>query len=75
MVTACLSDGRRLLAQVDAGSGYLCQMEGVAHFGLGGDSVDVDQVEVVWPGGARATIEQPGFDSVLTVDHPDRPRG
>lgn len=75
MVTACLSDGRRLLAQVDAGSGYLCQMEGVAHFGLGAESVAVDQVEVVWPGGARATIEQPGFDSVLTVDHPDRPRG
>jgi hypothetical protein len=75
VVTACMEDGRRMLAQVDAGSGYLCQMEGVAHFGLGDGSVAIERLEVVWPGGVRATVDSPEFDSVLSVDHPDRPRG
>ena len=38
----------------DPGSGYLCQQEPVAHFGLG--SATPDQVVVTWPGGQRRTL-------------------
>ncbi len=33
-----------------SGSGYLCQMEPVAHFGLGAGEPDIDKIEVFWPG-------------------------
>jgi len=58
---------------IDAGSGYLCQMEPVAHFGLGaarGAADPVEQVEIVWPGGARAVIESPPVRDTLRVPHP-----
>ena len=59
----------RQIRCIDAGSGYLCQMEPVAHFGLGrGDRVD--RVEVRWPDGVTQTILNPTVDRVLTVDHP-----
>jgi hypothetical protein len=34
IVTVTLAGGRTVVRHVDAGSGYLCQMEPVAHFGL-----------------------------------------
>ncbi|XP_063407471.1 cartilage acidic protein 1-like [Mytilus trossulus] len=46
-VTATLSDGRKLTRVIDGGSGYLCQMEPVAHIGLGNNSVI--SVEIQWP--------------------------
>jgi hypothetical protein len=44
---------------IDAGSGYLCQMEPVAHFGLGEEDT-APSVEVRWPDGHTvwATIAQ-----------------
>ncbi len=54
---------------VDAGSGYLCQMEPVAHFGLGGET-DVESVSVVWPGGAAVTINRPAIRQTLRVPYP-----
>lgn len=55
---------------IDAGSGYLCQMEPVAHFGLG--QVDaVDRVEVQWPDGATKTIEAPQVNSTIRVPYPN----
>ncbi|MBC8102797.1 MAG: CRTAC1 family protein [Cytophagales bacterium] len=54
---------------IDAGSGYLCQMEPVAHFGLG--LVDqVEQVEIIWPGGARAVLDRPTVRQSYTVPFP-----
>jgi len=51
---------------VDAGSGYLCQMEAVAHFGLGSrDSVDA--IEIIWPGGTRRRIDNPRIDCEIEV--------
>jgi hypothetical protein len=48
--------GRLQTKVIDAGSGYLCQMEPVAHFGLG--KIDqVDEVEVQWPDGSRRKID------------------
>lgn len=65
----CIADGRRQTRAVCAGSGYLCQMEPVAHFGLG-DARAVERVEVRWPDGMEAIIEAPPVGRVLTVPHP-----
>ncbi|XP_061083584.1 cartilage acidic protein 1 [Conger conger] len=55
---------------IDGGSGYLCQMEPVAHFGLGKDLAT--SVEVFWPDGrsvARA-LEPSDMNSVLEIPYP-----
>ncbi|MGQ9365441.1 CRTAC1 family protein [Azospirillum sp. ST 5-10] len=68
-VVICTAAGRRQRRVVCAGSGYLCQMEPVAHFGLG-DAASVDQVEVRWPDGVVVTIDSPPVGRLLTVQHP-----
>ena len=61
--------GRLHVQAIDAGSGYLCQMEPLAHVGLG-DGQLVDRVEVTWPDGSRAVVEHPPAGRVLDVAHP-----
>ncbi|MCI0703437.1 MAG: CRTAC1 family protein [Planctomycetia bacterium] len=51
------------------GSGYLCQMEPVAHFGLGNLPV-VERVTVTWPDGSAVTLLNPGGNRVVTVPYP-----
>lgn len=55
---------------IDGGSGYLCEMEPVAHFGLGNDVVTV--LEVSWPDSSSITRTlQPGeMNSVVEVAYP-----
>uniref|UniRef100_A0A4W6CKZ6 Cartilage acidic protein 1a n=1 Tax=Lates calcarifer TaxID=8187 RepID=A0A4W6CKZ6_LATCA len=55
---------------IDGGSGYLCEMEPVAHFGLGNDEVKV--LEVSWPDGSSVTRTlQPGeMNTVVEVAYP-----
>ncbi|KAK5899753.1 hypothetical protein CesoFtcFv8_009195 [Champsocephalus esox] len=55
---------------IDGGSGYLCEMEPVAHFGLGTDDVTV--LEVSWPDGSSISRTlQPGeMNSVVEVAFP-----
>nr|XP_046262645.1 cartilage acidic protein 1a [Scatophagus argus]XP_046262652.1 cartilage acidic protein 1a [Scatophagus argus] len=55
---------------IDGGSGYLCEMEPVAHFGLGNDEATV--LEVSWPDGSSVTRPlQPGeMNSVVEVAYP-----
>lgn len=55
---------------IDGGSGYLCEMEPVAHFGLGNDVVTV--LEVSWPDSSSVTRTlQPGeMNSVVEVAYP-----
>uniref|UniRef100_UPI0037E8BE1D cartilage acidic protein 1a n=1 Tax=Semicossyphus pulcher TaxID=241346 RepID=UPI0037E8BE1D len=55
---------------IDGGSGYLCEMEPVAHFGLGNDEVTV--LEVSWPDSSSITRTlQPGeMNSVVEVAYP-----
>lgn len=61
--------GRTQRRSINAGSGYLCQMEPVAHFGLG--TVDtVERVAVRWPDGTMHTIDAPAINQTHTVDHP-----
>lgn len=59
--------GREQLRAIDAGSGYLCQMEPVAHFGLG-STTEVTSVEVMWPGGRCATLHAPAIDTLHYID-------
>ncbi len=54
---------------IDAGSGYLCQMEPVAHFGLG-ELDEIERVEIRWLDGEAVTIESPTIDQVLRIKHP-----
>ena len=54
----CSAGGRTQRRAICAGSGYLSQMEPVAHFGLG-EVPRVDQVEIRWPDGAVVIIANP----------------
>ncbi len=61
--------GRTQRRAIDAGSGYLCQMEPVAHFGLG-RSTQIERVQVRWLDGAVVSIEGPQADQLLCIQHP-----
>lgn len=64
--------GDRLqMRAICGGSGYLCQMEPVAHFGLG-RAESVDRVEVRWPDGTVQRIEAPRTCQTLIIPHPGR---
>lgn len=54
---------------IDAGSGYLCQMEPVAHFGLGKQR-HIDKVEVRWLDGMTTTLTAPQPNQLLRVPYP-----
>jgi hypothetical protein len=61
--------GRTQVRIIDGGSGYLCQMEPVAHFGLG--TIDVIySIRVQWPDGANVTIGGVSVRQTLTVPYP-----
>lgn len=68
-VVTCTADGRTQRRNVDAGSGYLCQMEPVAHFGLG-DTTSADSVNIHWPDGTSRHLHAPSVDQMHTVEHP-----
>merc|ERR1719161_2950061 len=54
---------------IDAGSGYLCQMEPVAHFGLG-QAASVAEVLIQWPDGSTRTLRSPSIDTLHVVPYP-----
>ncbi|XP_067681603.1 cartilage acidic protein 1-like [Haliotis asinina] len=79
-VTVTLTESTRLTRVIDGGSGYLCQMEPVAHFGLGVSYPE--QVSVLWPDGnvvtktmGRMTVNRfhkIGYSGLMdTVPRPD----
>lgn len=69
-VTAFTSQSGAHTRIIDGGSGYLCEMEPVAHFGLGTDRATV--LDVSWPDGSSLTRTlRPGeMNSVVEVAHP-----
>uniref|UniRef100_A0A6Q2Y032 ASPIC/UnbV domain-containing protein n=1 Tax=Esox lucius TaxID=8010 RepID=A0A6Q2Y032_ESOLU len=69
-VTAYTKQSGAFTRVIDGGSGYLCEMEPVAHFGLGKDEVTV--VEVYWPDGRSvARLLQPDdMNSVMEIGYP-----
>ena len=54
---------------IDGGSGYLCQMEPVAHFGLG-DSETVPTVYIRWTDGTEIYLNDLIPNSFVKVTHP-----
>lgn len=66
-VVRITANGRTQQRVIDAGSGYLCQMEPVAHFGLG-TATNVDNVTVRWLDG-----KEQQFDSLAVNTHHDIP--
>ena len=64
--------GRAQLQVIDSGSGYLCQQEPVAHFGLGGATGPMAPVRVVvrWPDSTIVVVYGPPANCDLTVPHP-----
>ncbi|MEM7652473.1 MAG: CRTAC1 family protein [Pseudomonadota bacterium] len=64
-----LSNGRTQTRMIDGGSGYLCQMEPIAHFGLG-ECNKVDRIIVSWPCGARLEVDDPPLRKTLNVAFP-----
>lgn len=65
-----VAGGRSQVRVIDAGSGYLCQMEPVAHFGLGSITV-VDSITITWPDGAAHAVTNPQIDQLLRVERPE----
>ena len=60
------SDGRIQRRVIDAGSGYLCQMEPVAHFGLGTQS-EIEKFVVTWVDGSQVEVLDPNIDQEIIV--------
>ena len=57
---------------IDSGSGYLCQMEPVAHFGLSADLPSA--IYVKWPDGKIETTDfnsETDVNKLHTVEQPD----
>jgi hypothetical protein len=61
---------RGQLRAIDAGSGYLCQMEPVAHFGLGPHWSKHLRAEIRWPDGAQTTLNDIAPMTTTIVSHP-----
>lgn len=68
-IVTLMANGRQQIRAIDSGSGYLCQMEPVAHFGLG-QIQEVDWVEVRWTDGASTKVRSPQANQLLTVAYP-----
>jgi hypothetical protein len=68
-VVTLTANDRTQIRAIDAGSGYLCQMEPVAHFGLGKEAA-IDTVEVRWLDGKGVRIPAPETNQVLRVEYP-----
>jgi hypothetical protein len=68
-IVTLMAGDRRQIRAIDAGSGYLCQMEPVAHFGLG-TTPQVDWVEVRWLDGKITKFYAPAANQLIRVPHP-----
>ena len=65
------NDSYNQMRIIDAGSGYLCQMEPVAHFGLGSKSPGSMTIEVRWPDGVTRSFDVSNqMNKPFTVQHP-----
>ncbi len=64
VIAACGS--RRVLRQVEAGSGFISQRPPTLHFGLG-DCRAVDSLEIRWPSGTRQTVTGLGVNERVTI--------
>ncbi|MDX2138926.1 MAG: CRTAC1 family protein [Chloroflexota bacterium] len=68
-IVRLITPERTQIRAIDAGSGYLCQMEPVAHFGLG-QTTTVTRIEVQWLDGTLLTLDNPAIDTLHEIAHP-----
>lgn len=68
-VVTLVAGGRTQIRAIDAGSGYLCQMEPIAHFGLG-KNITIDSVEVRWLDGKTTKLGSPQANQLIRIPHP-----
>jgi hypothetical protein len=61
-----LTNQRKHSKTIDAGSGYLCQMEPVAHYGIRKNEKDF-KVEVKWTNGKKNLIEINSLNQTVTI--------
>ena len=61
-----LTNQRRHSKTIDAGSGYLCQMEPVAHYGIRKNEKNF-KVEVKWTDGTNDLINITSLNQTVTV--------
>ncbi|MGY2977375.1 hypothetical protein ACVWY9_000400 [Thermostichus sp. OS-CIW-31] len=64
-----LTSTRTQIQAIDAGSGYLCQMEPVAHFGLGSET-GVKEIQIQWPDGKQLQVAHPPVNQLLRIPYP-----
>lgn len=69
LVTLRELGGRTQVRVIDPGSGYLCQQEPVAHFGLGAATA-VESVTITWPGGERQVLRAIEVDRLHEAPFP-----
>ena len=61
-----MSNQRKHSKTIDAGSGYLCQMEPVAHYGIRKNEKDF-RIEVKWTNGIKNLIKINSLNQTITV--------
>jgi hypothetical protein len=61
-----LTNQRKHSKTIDAGSGYLCQMEPVAHYGIRKNEKDF-KVEIKWTNGKKNLIEINSLNQTVTI--------
>ena len=61
-----MSNQRKHSKTIDAGSGYLCQMEPVAHYGIRKNEKDF-KVEVKWTNGKKVFIDKIKLNQTITI--------
>jgi len=61
-----VAGGRTQYGEVRSGGSYLSQNDLRLHFGLG-DARIVDNIEILWPGGKRQTLEKQPVNRILDI--------
>ena len=61
-----ITNQRKHAKTIDAGSGYLCQMEPVAHYGIRKNEKDF-KVEVKWTNGSKDIIKTDSLNQTIIV--------
>ena len=61
-----ITNKRKHSKTIDAGSGYLCQMEPVAHYGIRKNEKNFN-VEVRWTDGSKEMIDIKGLNQTVIV--------
>ena len=62
-----ISNLRKHSKTIDSGSGYLCQMEPVAHYGIRKNEKDI-KIQIKWTNGKTKTISVKEFNQTITLN-------